>query len=410
MIMNKLTYSILLLSASAASAYAQSTPDELLTAGREAYMNYDYAKAAQLYSEAKTKGKKNPPAMLDKYQEELLKAQNFFARVENVAILDSITVPKAEFFKYYRLPAADGSLGGNTALPFDIKEVDYVFTSESGDNKMWSAPDENGVGKIWESIRLTDGNWSDPVVASPELPNGGNAIYPFMMSDGVTLYFAANSPESLGGYDIFIATRDPADGKYRQPQNMGMPYNSPYDDYMMAIDEVNGVGWWATDRNQLGDKLTIYLFKINELRSNYNPDETPDLADRAFIRNFRKTWGDENYTPLLENISKLADASEVTEVEQGAEFYFPVKGGGYYTSYDDFKSSSAKTLMKRYIAAKAQFEDKTARLADLRRKFATSKATSLRAQIRTLETEVDKDREALRKLRSDVYRLETDKR
>lgn len=405
MIMNKLTYALLLLAASSAPLSAQ-TADELLTAGREAFMNYDYARAAQLYSEAKAKGKKNPPAMLQKYQEELTNAENFMSRVEKVVILDSITVPKSEFFKYYRIPAADGSLGGNSALPFEIPEVSYVFTSESGDNKLWSAPDANGVSKIWESIRLVDGNWSDPVAASPELPEGSSAIYPFMMSDGITLYFAANTPESLGGYDLFIATRDPADGKYRQPLNMGMPYNSPYDDYMMAIDEVNGIGWWATDRNRLGDKLTIYVFKLNDLRSNYNPDETPDLANRAFIRNYRNTWEKEDYSELLERIAEIPYTSPATEEQASAEFRFPAKGGGYYTSFDDFKSSSARTLMKRYLMASTQFKDKAARLADLRRKFATSKATSLRAQIRTLETEVEKDRAALRKLRSDIYRIE----
>ncbi len=59
---------------------------------------------------------------------------------------------------------------------------------------------------------------------------------PFFMSDGVTLYYANDGDESIGGYDIFIS-RKGEDG-FLQPQNIGMPYNSPYDDYMLAIDEV----------------------------------------------------------------------------------------------------------------------------------------------------------------------------
>ena len=70
-----------------------------------------------------------------------------------------------------------------------------------------------------------------------------------------------------------VATRDAADGEFLQPQNLGMPYNSPFDDYLLAVDELNGVGWWATDRKQLGDSLTVFLFKVNDLRRNYSPED-----------------------------------------------------------------------------------------------------------------------------------------
>ena len=84
-----------------------------------------------------------------------------------------------------------------------------------------------------------------------------------MMSDGITLYYANDGDNTLGGYDIFM-TRKGDDGRFLQPQNIGMPYNSPYDDYMLAIDEVTGAGWWATDRNQIPDSVTIYVFVPND--------------------------------------------------------------------------------------------------------------------------------------------------
>ena len=84
-----------------------------------------------------------------------------------------------------------------------------------------------------------------------------------------------------------------------------------------------------------------------------------------------------------------------------------MKGGVNYTTLDDFQTSSGRAMMKKYIAARKAFLQKEEKLSDMRRKFAINKGSSLRPQIRSLETEVEKDREALRRLRSEVYRAET---
>lgn len=383
--------------------YAKAqTVEESMQSGREAFLNYDFASASRHYAAARKKAKKNVPAELANLESELVKAENFMERVEQLVILDSITVPKAEFFKTYRLPLSAGSLGTAENIPFETTDVDYVFTNEGDDFKMWAEPDTAGVYRIVESIRLTDGTWHEPTVTPDILNNGGDALYPFMMSDGVTLYYASDNDESLGGYDIFVATRDAADGEYLQPQNVGMPYNSPYDDYLLAIDELNGVGWWATDRNRLGDDLTIYVFKVNDLRKNYDPEETENLADLAFIRDYQSTWGDEDYSQLIDEINAIDPGQKKKQVD----FIFPMKGGVIYTTLDDFHTSSGKTMMKKYLAAEKVFNQKEAKLGDLRRKFAISKSTSMRSQIRSLENEVEKDRESLRRLRSEVYRAE----
>lgn len=392
-----------LLAVSATTVNAQSV-DELLIQGSEAFMNYDFEAAAKHYAAARKKAKKNIPAQLLEQERELAKAENFLERVEQLVILDSISVPKTDFFKTYKLPFSAGSLGDASKIPFEDTDADYVFTNEGGDFKMWAEPDSTGIYRIVESIRLTDGSWHQPDTTPDILNNGGNAMYPFMMSDGVTLYFASDNEESLGGYDIFVATRDAADGEYLQPQNLGMPYNSPYDDYMLAIDELNGVGWWATDRNQLDDAITIYLFKVNDLRRNYS-DDTENLSDLAFIRDFKATWGDEDYSQLVDEIMAIEPAPEKRQID----FIFPMKGGETYYTLDDFKTSSGKTMMKKYLAAQKNFDRKVEALSNLRHKFATSKSSSLKSQIRSLENEVEADRESLRRQRSEVYRAEQGK-
>ena len=83
-----------------------------------------------------------------------------------------------------------------------------------------------------------------------------------------------------------------------------------------------------------------------------------------------------------------------------------MKGGIIYTTLDDFQSTSGRTMMKKYLAAEKAFKQKSERLADLRRTYAKSPGGSLSSQIRSLEADIEKDRESLRRIRSDVYRAE----
>lgn len=395
--MKKFIYAIALLGMSSVAS-AQSF-EEHLEAGRQAFMDYDFSEASRQYSLARKKAKKADTSLLQEYESDLTIAHNFLDRVEKLEIIDSISVPKKDFFKAYRLPSSAGHLDDAKSLPFRIGDVGYVFSNESRDFKMWAQPDSTGNLRLVESSRLVDGSWSEPAMADEELNGGGNAEYPFMLSDGVTLYFANDGEESLGGLDIFVATRDAATGEYLQPQNIGMPYNSPYDDYMLAIDEENGVGWWATDRNQLDDMVTIYVYKLNDLRQNYDPDDDR-IAELAFVSDISETRDPESdYSKLLATIRNIRP-----EVEKKADFHFPMPGGKIYTVLDDFQSASARTMMRKYLQAKQKLDDDMATLSRLRREYAKGKGGSLTTQIKRLETDVETGRKSVDHLRSEVYR------
>lgn len=380
--------------------------DEYISDARAAYQRYDFAEAARQLANARKKMKGDD--LIEKEESSLLQSQlnlakSFIERVEKITVLDSISVDKAAFFKAYRLPASAGYLSDASSLPHKANDVEYVFTNEGEDFKMWAQPDSTGFFNIMESIRLTDGKWSEPVSAPDELRNGGNAEFPFMMADGVTLYYASDGEESLGGYDIFIATRDAATGEYLQPMNMGMPYNSPFDDYLLAIDELNGVGWWATDRNQLGENLTVYLFKVNDTRRNYDPDEEEaNIADLALISDFHATQDpEEDYTELIESVRNIS-----VEKKKKVDFYFPMKGGVVMTSLDDFQTSGGRAAMRKYLEAEKRLNEMSEELKSLRRDYARVSSSSLGQHILDLEKEIEAARVNLKALRNAVYKAE----
>jgi hypothetical protein len=390
-------------------ATANISPESTLESAKIAYMNYDFTEAASLYNKYRQlckRVKQTPNSEIDQLEYQLENANNFLERVEKIAIIDSLSVDKNDFFKHYRLPTSAGHIKSTNTLPYDLRNDsgDVLFLNENEDLMLWAAPDSTGHRQIVESIKLTDDSWSNPSPISDNLSENGDNDYPFMMADGVTLYFANNGNESIGGYDIFVATRDTATDSYLQPRNIGMPYNSPYDDYMLAIDELNGIGWWATDRNQLDDKLTIYVFVPNELRRNYDSD-IDDIESYARISDYKATQEGQDYSELIKEISEIS-TSTVTKKE---DFRFPIGGGKIYTTLNDFKSTNAKNLMSQYLLAQKDLDETESNLRILRQQYKKNKANSLVPKISTIETSLEQKRIEIKKLRNKILKIETNR-
>lgn len=400
--MRRIQTLLLIIAITFGCAFAQ-TADELLEQGRTAYMDYNFSEAARLYALAKKKipaGNAELNDLYNVYNRQLSTAKNYLSRVEKIVIIDSITVPRNEFFKRYRIPVSAGVLGDGTSLPSRSPGVNYVFTNEGDDYKLWAAPDSVGRMQLMESTLLTDGKWSQPVLLDDELSGNGDAIYPFMMSDGVTLYFADNGDASIGGYDIMVATRDATDGSFLQPSNLGFPYNSPYDDYMLAIDELNGVGWWATDRNQLGDELTVYVFLVNDARQNLDPEET-DVTAFARIDDFIATQPEDgDYEDILATIRQIKPGAQ----KKKAEFTLPAPGGKIYYRYDELPDAKSRAAAREYFGAVAQLEKAENSLNALRKKYHEYPTETTAGKIRNEESAIQATRAAVEKLRNELYK------
>lgn len=79
------------------------------------------------------------------------------------------------------------------------------------------------------------------------------------MTDGTTLYFSSNRPGGMGGYDIYRTIYDPEARSFSEPVNMGVPFNSPFDDYLFMPDNFANRAWFASNRETVGtDSVTVY--------------------------------------------------------------------------------------------------------------------------------------------------------
>lgn len=354
------------------------------------------------YRAALTKAKRTMSDEMEAFADKLSRAKAMFDRVENIVIIDSIAVDRDQFLSAYRLSPESGSINNYDMLPEDaeVAEPPVVYMPESRQTMIWSAPDDNENYVLMSAAQLYDGSWEKPHVLSPALnTGGGDSNFPFLMQDGITLYYANDGEESIGGYDIFISRK--GDNGFLQPQNLGMPYNSPYDDYMLAIDETTGTGWWATDRNQLGDSITIYVFIPSELRKNY-PVDADGLASKAKITDYKSTWEEgKDYSSILAAIEEIKSP----KMNKGNDFYFAMPGNVIYTSWDDFKSPHARDAMDLYLNAKEDVKATEEELSFLRTQYHDGDK-SVSSDILSLERKMEELRRNLRKLANDVVLAE----
>ena len=136
---------------------------------------------------------------------------------------DEWTVPEklpAEINSKYRESHACISADGNT----------IYFTS--------NRPGGYGGLDIYKCEKLTNGKWSKAVNLGPKINTEYDEESPFILPDGVTLYFASKGHESMGGFDIFTSTLSD-DGVWSTPENIGFPINTTDDDvfYVPTKDE-----------------------------------------------------------------------------------------------------------------------------------------------------------------------------
>lgn len=389
---------------------------DLLREGREAFMNYDFELAAEKYNKYANSLKRNAneagEELLEKYLRQLDIAESSLDNVQKIEIIDRIDVAASDFVKYIKLPSTGGKLLDPDAsiLRKRSNQSDFAYSSESGDLMLWSENDEDHKEVIMESEQLMDGSWEKPVNVGSVLNEGGNVRNPFLLTDGVTLYFSGDGEGSMGGYDLFVATQDPSSGEFRQPIGLGYPFNSPFNEYMIAIDEENGIGWWVTDRYQLDDKLTVFVFKTNDVRKNYVADEEEDIVSLARIDDFKVTQNPS--TDYSEIIKGIEERSKKDNKKESTDFMFPLPGGKVARQVNDFKSSSARINMQQYLQALEEHNSLQKKLTDLRKKYHTTDkktgtSTDLKNQILDLEKQREVQNEKLKKMRNSIITAET---
>jgi len=93
-----------------------------------------------------------------------------------------------------------------------------------------------GSEDIWVSKRSRKGDpWSTPENLGPIVNAPSFDWGPSISADGLSLYFDSTRPGGLGGFDIWITTRETSDDDWSIPENLGSTVNSSFDDGAVSI-------------------------------------------------------------------------------------------------------------------------------------------------------------------------------
>jgi tetratricopeptide (TPR) repeat protein len=276
----------------------------------------------------------------NKYSALLVKAKlgaDMIQHVEIVTIVDSLQVNKKEFFQHYKFSKDLGTIFPSQLL--DKQEpADMLACRSQRGNRIVFADSLHGKASLYSTFQMTD-HWSDPMPLSDVVNNYGTALNdPFVSSDGITLYFAAKGVHSLGGYDLFITRYNLQDNKYYTPVNYGMPFNSIYNDYLLIIDDVDNIGWFATDRFQPAGKVMIYTFIPNAERKIIQSDDKTYIRNAAQLKTYRR-----GIMPKIHTMIAIDSLNDTTVINKN-DIHFVVNDTLIYSSPAQFKSEQARQL------------------------------------------------------------------
>ena len=311
--------------------------------------------------------KKRDTAEAEELMTKYRKGERMIRSVENIAVIDSFVVDKQNFLDAYKLSEQAGTLTMTNDTATNIDDMSIELVNEMGDKKLLSGKDEEGISKLYASMKLID-SWSTPQKLKGINEDMAELNFPFLDSDGTTLYFAAKGDDSMGGYDIFITRTDSEENSYFKPDNIGYPFNSTFNDYMYAIDDYNELGWFASDRYQPEGKVCVYVFVPNESKTTYDYDamDAGKMISLAKLDNIALTQTDNNIVAKArQRLAKVMYASE--NKHKKTDFTFIVNDNRIYTSPDDFRKPKAKELFREM--SKKQDDgilDKEKRVKDLR--------------------------------------------
>lgn len=343
------------------------------------------------------KKKKSSTVALEAQLHQARMGAEMISGTERITIIDSMVVDADAFLSAYRLSAGCGTLAPLASIaPTLVRNRTQgampAFLNDFGDRMVFADTDSAGLTKLYECFTSAAG-MERPVRLEGMGSDDDAQAYPFVLSDGVTLYFAAQGEESLGGYDIFVTRRTSATGPFVKAENVGMPFNSPANDYLMVIDEQAQIGWFVSDRRQPAGKVCIYRFVPNEVRQTLSPDtdSADDIRRQARITAIAACRADA--TARTEALARLqaiqsGEGGAATGSLRNGSKPLVLPGDVLCTSPSQLKDSKARAIAERLFTIQAQLAQKNQRLEALRQEYSVRQTNIIRNNILNLEREV----------------------
>jgi len=159
----------------------------------------------------------------------------------------------------------------------------------SGRRDAYARPGSQGRGDLWMTKRATrDDPWGEPVNLGATVNSAAQDVRPSISVDGLLLFFDSDRPGGYGRADIWVTRRTARNEPWSEPVNLGPAVNSPAAENFPYLSSDGSTLYYESDRPGGYGAHDIWQVPVIALGSSRDPNVHLDAARHPNERDHRK--------------------------------------------------------------------------------------------------------------------------
>lgn len=243
------------------TAAKKMTERELIAEGDSLKAAYEFEKALDRYREAEAL---SGGGAATKKIDEIRNALKMTERFSVVTPIAKAFFSVSDFFLFYPMAPASWRPTPNSFDQGSLPPVFATYVPQGSESIYYSASTPSGVRNLYFSSG-SDSLWSEPRLLDERLTTSGNEIFPVLSNDKKRLYFSSDGLYGMGGYDLYYSDWDEYSRRWGEPVNMGFPYSSEGDDFLLMDTRDGKYTIFASNRECSKDSVCVYVLEYQEV-------------------------------------------------------------------------------------------------------------------------------------------------
>lgn len=336
--------------------------------------------AVQAQTKAKATAKKRPANIANVMSARTKAIYNdMLENTQQIFFVDSMVTDKDSVLNAIYLPSSYGKyIKYDDFFNTTSNDGAYVYVNGFQNKCFYTELGTDSISRLFTRDKI-GGKWGEPHEIEELNSKFKDISYPFLASDGVTLYFSGISDDGLGKRDIYLSKYDSDEGRFLNAENIGLPFNSQADDFIFVEADADSLAWFATTRRQPDGKACVYTFVPPTTRTNYDADEISEskLHNYAAITRIRETWPTpEIRQQMMQHIERVKE--RLGKNAESRRMAFVVNDQTTYHDISQFASAETRSMYKEIV----RMQESAQKLAD-DIEAARAKYHALKANART---------------------------